>query len=118
MLVKLLDVQTSATLVHLHLSVHWALDLNRLRTVSLLSVELTTVHCVNLHHFSLVVLSAALASAVGSGDDGLTRRVIAEVRLVHQLLIERRVHVCVVVLDRLRVGLVDLGPVLEELVQD
>ena len=117
MLVKLLDVQTAAALVHVNLPVHWALDLNRLRAVSLLSVELTAVHRIDMHHFSLVVL--ATGRAVRGRDDGLTSRVITEIRLVHQLLIERRVHVCVVVLDGLlMVSLVDLGPVLEEFVQD
>ena len=115
-LVQLLDVQTATALVHVHLRVHWTFNLDGLSAVSLLSVKLTAVHSIDVHHFSLMVL--ATSRTIRCGDNGLTCWVIAKVCLVHQLFIERRVHVCVVVLDSLLVRLVDLSSVLEELVQD
>lgn len=87
MLVQLLDVQTASTLMHVDLPVHRRLNLNSLRTVSLLSVELTAIHIIDVHHLSLVAL--APSRAVGSGYDCLTGWVVAKVRLIHQLFIER-----------------------------
>jgi len=118
-LVKLLNVQTAAALVHVHLPVHRTLDLNRLRPVSLLGVELTAVHSLDVHDVTLVVLPSC---AVGRGHDRLAGRVVTEVRLVHQLVVERRINSRVVVLYGLLVVchavLVDLRPVFEELVQN
>ena len=59
-LIQLLNVEASATLVHVDLRVHRALYLNRLRSVPLLSVKLTAVHSVNVHH---VTSSMDLASS-------------------------------------------------------
>ena len=115
-LVQLLNIQTATTLMHVDLSVHGRLNLDRLCTVSLLRIQLATVHIIDGHQLSLMVLAAC--GAVGRRNNGLTGWVVAKVRLVHQLLVEGRVHVRVVVLDGLLMGLADLGPVLEELVEN
>ena len=106
--------------MHIHIAIHRALYLDGLRAVSLLRVQLTTVHLLYLHHVTLRVLSTGV---IRRGDDCLPRRVETEVGLVHQLLVEARVDRGVIVGDRLVVvmggrTLVDLGAVLEELVQD
>ena len=119
-LVQFLDVQTAAALVHVHLSVHRTLDLDRLRPVSLLCVELTAIHSLYVHDITALMVLAS--GAVRRGHDCLPGRIVAEVRLVHQLLVERRVDRGVIILDRLLVvlhaRLVHLSPVLEQLVQD
>ena len=96
-LVELLDVQTAATLVHVHAGIHGALNLNCLRPISLLRVQLTSVSSssrFNRHNFSLVVASGVV---IRSGYDGLPCGVEAEVGLVHQLLVEGGVDRSVVV---------------------
>ena len=94
--VKLLDVQGSSTVVHIDSVADWALNLNCLSTVSLLRVQLATVaHArdwVNEHHRVFVV-----GATIGSADDSLACRVVAEVCLVHKLFVKRRVDGAVVV---------------------
>jgi hypothetical protein len=108
--------------VHVHVPVHRALYLDRLSPVALLSVKLTAVNRLDLHHITLLAMAAA--SIVGRGDDCLSGRVETEVGLVHQLIIERRVDRCVIVLDSLGVvvvvvaSLINLGSVFEQLVQN
>lgn len=108
-LVKLLDVQAAASLVHVHASAHGALDLNCLCPVSLLRVQLAAVPSSNrfdCHNFSLVV---ARGVAVRGRHDGLSRWVEAEVGLVHQLLVEGGVDCGVVVGDGVLVVLPGTG---------
>jgi len=47
------NIQTSTTLVHRHVSGDWTFDLYRLGTVTLLGVELTSVHGLNVHNVTL-----------------------------------------------------------------
>lgn len=62
------------------------------------------------------------ARVVGGRHDCLARRVEAKVCLIHQLVIERGIDGCVVVLDGLVAVMgptsLDLGTVLEEFVED
>lgn len=119
-LVQLLNVEGAAALVDVDVAVDGALNLNCLRAVALLRVQLATVpphvHRLDLHHLAALHASVATGGVVGRGYDRLPSRVEPEVGLVHQLLVEGGVDGCVVVGDG--VG-VDLGvAVLEELVQD
>ena len=123
MLVKLVDVQTATTLVHINIGsvlvVHRLLNLDGLRSVAFLSVQLTSIHRLNIQDAAVATLLTG--AVVGRGDDGLPRWVEAKVRLVHQLVVEARVHVRVVVLYRLIVDIllrVDALPILEKFVQD
>ena len=86
MLIEFLNVQTAATLVHMDLCVHGALDLNRLCPVPLLSVQLAAIHRINIHHFTALMILAICS--VGCRDNGLASRIVAKVRLVHQLFVE------------------------------
>jgi len=56
-LVQLVNVQTSTALLHVYiggpLPIHRALDLNRLRAVALLSVQLTTIHRLDMHDLAV-----------------------------------------------------------------
>ena len=61
MLVELVNIQTSATLVHWHVSGHWTIDLYRLGTVTLLGVELTSVHGLDVHNVTLGMNAATSA---------------------------------------------------------
>ena len=119
-LVQFLDVQTATALVHVHLTIHRTFDLNRLRPVSLLCVKLTAIHGLDVHNVTALVVLAR--GAVRRRHNRLPSGVVAEVCLVHQLLVERRVHRSVIVLDCLLVVLhtclVHLGTVLEQLVQN
>ena len=103
MLVKLVDVQTATTLVHINIGsvlvVHRLLNLDGLRSVAFLSVQLTSIHRLDIQDSTITALLTS--AVVGSGNNCLPRWVEAEVRLVHQLVVEARVHVRVVVLDRL-----------------
>ena len=83
-LVELMDVQTATALVHMHIRANWALDLYRLRAVTLLSVQLAAIHRLNLHHVS--TLRVHSGGVVRSGHNGASSRVEAEVCLVHELL--------------------------------
>ena len=118
-MVELLDVQAASTLVQMHLPVDRALDLDRLSTVALLSIELASVQRIDVKHITLMVLTGR---SVGRGDNCLTRWIVAKVCLIHKLLVERRIHRCVIVLDRLLMvrypGLVHLGTVFEQLVEN
>lgn len=108
--------------MHVHVPIHRALYLDRLSPVALLSVKLTAVNRFDLHHVTLLAMAAA--GIVRRRDDCLSGRVETEVSLIHQLIIERRVDCCVIVLDSLGVvvavvaALINLGSVLEQLVQD
>ena len=106
-LVQLVDVQTTSSLVHIDIStvlvVHWRLNLDGLRTIAFLSVQLTSIHRLNIQDPTVAALLTG--AVVGRGDDCLPRGVEAEVRLVHQLVVETRVHVRVVVLYRLVVDI-------------
>lgn len=99
------------------------LKLDRLRPVSLLSVELTPIHRFNLHQVvSSLMLYSALAT-VGCGHDCLPSWVEAKVSLVHELLIKTRIDSRIVVRNGLVVGRgtgrIDLGrPILKQLVED
>ena len=59
-LVQLVDVQATTASVHINavlsLSIHRALDLNSLCSVSLLRVQLTTIHRFNMHNSSIAAL--------------------------------------------------------------
>ena len=108
--------------MHIDISIHRALDLDRLSSVPLLSVELTPVHWLDLHHVVTLGVPSALPR-VGRGDNCLTLWIEAEVSLIHKLLIETRIDRCVVVRDRLILGWggswVDLRcSILEQLVED
>lgn len=113
-LVQLVDVQAAPALVHVHVSSHGTLDLDRLRAVTLLRVQLAAVNGLDLHHVALWVHSRRV---VRRGNDGAAGRVEPEVSLVHQLLVEARVHGSVVVLNRCVVVVptrrVDLGSILK-----
>lgn len=85
-LIEFLNVQTAAALVHMDLCVHGALDLNRLCPVPLLSVQLAAIHRINMHHFTALMILAS--RSVGCRDNGLASRIVAKVRLVHQLFVE------------------------------
>ncbi len=105
--------------MHVHISIHRALDLDRLCSVPLLGVEFTAVNRLDLHHLTLLAMLSACV--VRRGDDGLSLRVETEIRLVHKLIIERRVYSCVVVLDSLGTvvtSLVDLCPVFEQFIEN
>ena len=83
MLVELLYVQAAASLVHIHAGAHGTLDLNSLRPVSLLSVQLTSVppsYRLNRHNFSMWMTCSVV---IWRGHDGLPGWIEAEVRLVH-----------------------------------
>jgi hypothetical protein len=113
------DVQASAALVHVHVSAHRTLDLDGLRAVTLLGVELASIHRLDVHHVTLGVNTTGVA--VGCRDDCAASRVEAEVRLVHQLFVEAGVDGSVVVGGDgvvLIVLWVDLSAVLEEFVED
>lgn len=122
-LVKLVDVQTASSLVHIDictvLVVHWRLNLDGLRAIAFLSVQLTSIHRLNIQNPTVATLLTG--AVVGRGDDSLPRWVEAKVRLVHQLFVEARVHVRVVVLYRLIVDIllrVDALAILEQFVQN
>ena len=105
--------------MHVHVSVHRALDLDRLRSVPLLGIEFMAVNRLDLHHLTLLAMLATCV--VRRRDDGLSLRVETEIRLVHKLVIERRVYRCVVVLDSLSAvvtSLVDLCPVFEQFIEN
>ena len=109
--------------MHIHVGVHRTLDLNRLRAIPLLCVQLTSVHRLNLHHIVALRMACALR-IIRRRYDGLSCWVEAKVCLIHKLLIETRIDRGVVVLNgligirwsRVRVHL--LCSVLEQLVQD
>ena len=69
--------------------------------VTLLSVQLTTIHRLNIQDATIATL--VTRAVVRGGNDGLAGWVEAKVRLVHQLVIEARVDIRVVVLDGLSV---------------
>jgi len=105
--------------VHVHISAYRTLDLDGLRAVTLLSVELASVHRLDVHDVALGVNTAGVV--VGCRDDCAASRVEAEVRLVHQLFVEAGIDGSVVVGSDgmvLIVLRVDLGSVLEEFVED
>ena len=89
-LVQLVDVQTATSLVHIDIGtvlvVHWRLNLDGLRAIAFLSVQLTSIHRLNIQ--DPAVASLLTGAVVGRGDDGLPRWVEAKVRLVHQLVVE------------------------------
>ena len=115
-LVQLLNIQTSISLVHIDVAVDGALNLNSLRTVALLGVKLAAVHRLYVHDIALRVLTTRV---IGRRDDGLAGRIETEVRLVHQLLVETRVDLRVVVLNSLVALVLPFGSaILEQLVQD
>ena len=109
--------------MHVNIGVHRTLDLNRLRAIPLLSVQLTPIHRLNLHHIVALRMACALR-VVRRRYDGLSGWVEAKVSLIHKLLVETRIDRGVVVLNGLigvrwsgvRVHL--LRSVLEQLVQD
>ena len=122
-LVQLVDVQTATSLVHVDIGtvlvVHWRLNLDGLRAIAFLSVQLTSIHRLDIQDSTITALLTS--AVVGSGNNCLPRWVEAKVRLVHQLVVEARVHVRVVVLYRLIVDIllrVDALPILEQFVQD
>jgi hypothetical protein len=96
--IQLLYIEASPALVHINAVANRAFDLNGLRAVAFLSVQLTTVpHIrdrVNEHHGSLIF---GVCRVVWRRHDGLACRVESKVGLVHQLLIERGVYGLVVV---------------------
>ena len=105
--------------MHVHVSVHRALNLDRLSSVPLLGVKFPAVDWLNLHHIALLAMTSA--SVVGRGYNGLSLRIETEIGLVHKLIIERRVYRCVVILDSLCTvvtALVYLGPILKQFVED
>jgi hypothetical protein len=105
--------------VHVHVSAHRTLDLDGLRAVTLLSVELASVHRLDVHDVALGMDSTCVG--VGCRDDCATSRVEAKVSLVHQLFVEAGVDGSVVVGGDgmvLVVLRVDLSAVLEEFVED
>ena len=119
-LIQLMDVQTISSLVHTDIStvlvVHRRLDLDGLRSIAFLSVQLASIHRLNIQDAAVTALLTR--SVVGRGDDCLPRWVEAKVRLVHQLVVETRVYVRVVVLYRLVVDVLLRLAVLEQFVQD
>lgn len=118
-LIELLDVEAASTLVDVDIAIDRALYLNCLGAVALLRVQLTSItphiHWLDLHHFTAHATVAA-RGVVRRAHDRLASRIVAKVRLVHQLLVKGRVDGGVVVGDG--VG-VDLGvAILEQLVED
>ena len=96
-LVEFLDVKTASSLVHVHsLVAHRALNLDGLGSVTLLRVQLppVTAHWLDSHDFTLVVTRSIV---VWGRNDSLSCWIETKVGLVHQLLVEGRVHGRVVV---------------------
>ena len=86
--------------MHVHVGVHRTLDLNRLRAIPLLCVQLTPIHRLNLHHIFALRMACALR-VVRCRYNGLSGWVEAKVSLIHKLLVETRIDRCVVVLNGL-----------------
>lgn len=87
-LVELVDVQAVAALVHIDvgsLVAHRRLDLNGLRTVALLSVQLSSIHWLDVHDAGAVT---TLAMVIRGRHDRLSGWIEAEIGLVHQLVVE------------------------------
>ena len=108
--------------MHVHVGVHRTLDLNRLRAIPLLRVQLTPIHRLNLHHIVALRMACALR-VVRRRYDGLSGWVEAKVSLIHKLLVETRIDRRVIVgygligrWSSVRIDL--LCPVLEQFVQD
>lgn len=91
--------------MHINGPVDWTLNLDCLRAISLLRVESASLpahsHRLNLNHVSTRVLAPSNGRLVLGcrRNDGLPGRVEPKVGLIHQLLVKRRVHSCVIVLD-------------------
>lgn len=85
-LVKLVDVERAASLVHVHISANRALDLNGLRAVTLLRVQLAPVRLLHVHYVALLRVDSVCV--VGRGHDGAAGWVEAKIGLVHKLLVE------------------------------
>ena len=104
-LVQLVDVETVTSLMHVDavssLVIHGRLDLDGLGPVAFLSVQLTSIHRLNIQDAAIATL--VTRAVVRGGNDGLAGWIESKVRLVHQLVIEARVDIRVVVLDGLRV---------------
>ena len=116
-----MDVQTATSLVHVDVTVHRTLDLDCLSAVTLLCIEFTTIHGFNLHDVTLTTVLST--SVVRSRYDGLPRWIESKVSLIHKLLVEARIDICVVVCDSLGVVVTTLAArlsiiILEEFVQD
>jgi len=116
-----MDVQTATSLVHVDVTVHRTLDLDCLSAVTLLCIEFTTIHGFNLHDVTLTTVLST--SVVRSRYDGLPRWIESKVSLIHKLLVEARIDICVVVCDGLGVVVTTLAArlsiiILEEFVQD
>ena len=125
-LVKLVDVQTASSLVHIDSCVHRTLDLNCLCSVSFLSVQFTSlsvdVHRLDRHQVSLHVMTVVSRGIVWSRNNCLTSRVEAKVSLVHQLLIERLIDcgvvICYCICVMHTLGIEFISSVLQQFVQD
>ena len=83
-LIQLVDVQAASTLVHVHVRVYRRLNLDGLSSVSLLGIQLTPVHGLDVHDVTLLVSRGV----VRGGYNGLSGRIKTEVCLVHQLFVE------------------------------
>lgn len=96
-LVQFMNVETAATLVHVDsvVAIDGTLYLYGLCSVPLLSVQLASVHGLNVHEVALTTVCTA--RVVRGRHDGLASRVEPKVGLVHQLLVETRVNRCVVI---------------------
>ena len=99
-LIELVDIQTASSLMHVNGAVHRTVDLNRLRSIPLLRVQLTPIHRLYLHHIVALWVTRPL-HIIRRGYDGLPRRIEAKVSLIHELLIETRIDRRVVVLNGL-----------------
>ena len=62
-LVELVDVQTATSLMHVDIGspggavvTHWRLDLDGLRTIAFLSVQLTSIHRLDVHDATVTAL--------------------------------------------------------------
>ena len=78
-------------------SIDGALDLDGLRAVTLLCVQLTPVHRLDVHDVSLP--SMRPTCVVRCRYYRLASRIESKVGLIHELLIEARIDGCVVVGD-------------------
>ena len=108
--------------MHIDVRIHRTVDLDRLSSVSLLGVQFTPIHRLNLHHVFTLWVASSLR-VIRRRNNGLSRRIEAKVCLIHELLVETRIDRGVVVgygligrRSSVRIDL--LCPVLEQFVQD
>lgn len=90
-LVQVLDIQRATSLVQVNTTHHWTVDLNGLRSVSLLGVQFSAISARMLNQEAILLLNVMAVCCVviiRCRHYGLSGWVEAEISLVHKLLIE------------------------------